>query len=706
MFYPKIQNKLGLRCVMLLLICVSVCFLGKRTIYAETLTGGGFQYIIIDESEKTIEITAATDANKADIIESGSVTIPSTIDGYKVIGIGTSAFSTENLQTTLQSVTISEGVEYIGELSFYGLTNLNEVSLPSTLQSIGYGAFGDCKGLTEITLPMNLKVLGEKCFCESGIEIITLPDGLESIGTECFAKSSLKTVTFPKEATITIGDKAFFACENLTSVALSEGIIEISAKCFQSCINLKSITLPSTLTTIGRTAFFYCKSLAEIEIPENVKNFGGGAFWGTPWFKAQRDSCENNLVIINNIVVDGRLCAGDIQLPEGVEGVGEHAFYGSEDHMELDSTKMTGAAITSIVFPDSCTRISSLAFYKCAQLETVDFSDSITTIENNAFDSCTSLETVTLPANLEVLGKKAFVACGELEIIVPDSVPNPENIHFEDMPDVTFQVQEGGKVYLYLTQNNIINNYETYEPVDDGKGDDSSSGNGNQDDSTTGGDDNQGGNTDDGDGTQGGTTDTEDDEKDNNKGEGSTQESNDGEQKQDEQNQQINDSITPEPVYEIGKTYTVNELKYKITSNNKVSFAGSTNKKITSLTIPATVKLGNKMYKVTAVSEKACKNYKKLKKLVVGNNVSKIGAEAFMNCKALKNVTLGKGIKEIGKKAFYKNTKLKNLKIKSKKLKKVGKKAFYKTKKMNISIPEHKNDKYYKKYRKLINKAK
>lgn len=677
MFYKKIQNKPGLRCIMLLLICVSVCFFAKRTIYAETIIGEGFQYVILDEEEKTIEITAATDDYVAEIMEEGLLTIPSIIDGYKVVGIGTSAFSTVNLKTKLQSVTISEGVEYIGELSFYGLTNLNEVSVPSTLQSIGYGAFGDCKGLTGIILPMNLKVLGEKSFCESGIEIIALPDGLESIGIECFANSSLKIVTFPKEATIAIGDKAFFGCENLTSVALSEGITQISSKCFQSCVNLKSVTLPSTLTTIGRTAFFYCKSLDGIDIPESVKNFGGGAFWGTPWFKTQRDSCENNLVIINNIVVDGRLCVGDIQLPEGVEGIGEHAFYGSEDHMELDSTKMTGAPITSIVFPDSCTRISSLAFYKCTQLETVDFSDSITTIEDKAFDGCTSLETVTLPANLEVLGKKAFVACGELEIIVPDSVPNPENIHFEDMPDVTFQVQEGGKVYLYLAQNNIVNNYETYEPADDGKGDDNGDEKSNQDDS-----------------------------KDNNKGEDSIQESNGAEQKQDEQNQQINNSVTSAPVYEIGKTYTMNRLKYKITSNNKVSFVGATNKKIASLAIPSTIKLGTKTYKVTAVSKKACKNYKKLKKLVIGNNVNKIGDEAFMNCKMLKNVTLGKGIKVIGKKVFYKDTKLKNLKIKSKKLKKIGKKAFYKTKKMNISIPEHKNDKYYKKYKKLINKAK
>ena len=49
----------------------------------------------------------------------------------------------------------------------------------------------------------------------------------------------------------------------------------------------------------------------------------------------------------------------------------------------------------------------------------------------------------------------------------------------------------------------------------------------------------------------------------------------------------------------------------------------------TTLTIPATVKIGKKTYKVTEIKAIALKNNKIIKKLVIGKNVKKIGKKAF-----------------------------------------------------------------------------
>lgn len=653
-----------------------ICIIGMlccgKVSLAEELTSEDVTYKVLDEEADTIEITGVSTSGEEKAKTDGSLTVPATIDGYQVVGLGEQAFLTFALQGSLTSVTISEGVEYIGSYTFANLPKLTEVNLPSTLQSIGYGCFASCTSLTTIELPENMKELGEACFRQSAIATIDIPDSIETIGADCFRTTPLKTITLPEKSTLTLGARAFyncdellsitlpegitelgestfFGCDNLTSVRLSEGITTIGAKCFQACNGLHAIDLPSSLTTIGIQAFYYCKNLDSVKIPENVKEFGGAAFWGTKWFQAQREKSENKFVIVNNIVIDGRLCSGDIQIPDGIEGIGEDAFYGSEDSWSMSNDEMTGAPITSISFPESCTRIGFMAFYKCSQLTTVDFSDSMKEIESKAFDSCTSLTSVVLPANLEVLGKKAFVACGNIKVTVPDTLPNLENIHFEEMPDAIFQIQKNGKVYEYLTKNNIEITYETY-----------------------------------------GGSDVEEDTKT----EGETQDKSTEEQKQSTTEEKV--------VYKVGNTYTVKKLKYKILSKNKVTFVGATNKEIKSLTIPATVKLGTKTYKVTSISKKACKGYKKLQKVVVGNNVSKIGDEAFMNCKVLKTVTLGKGITEIGKKSFYKDTKIKKLNIKSKKLKKVGKYAFYKIKGMTVEVPKHKNNKYKKDYHKLI----
>lgn len=70
---------------------------------------------------------------------------------------------------------------------------------------------------------------------------------------------------------------------------------------------------------------------------------------------------------------------------------------------------------------------------------------------------------------------------------------------------------------------------------------------------------------------------------------------------------------------------------YKITSSKTVAFGGVTSNTITSLSIPKTVKIGKKTYQVTAIASRAFVNRKKLKKVTIGANVSKIGNYAFMD---------------------------------------------------------------------------
>lgn len=99
-------------------------------------------------------------------------------------------------------------------------------------------------------------------------------------------------------------------------------------------------------------------------------------------------------------------------------------------------------------------------------------------------------------------------------------------------------------------------------------------------------------------------------------------------------------------------------LKYKVTKadaeKGTVECYGYTGKS-TTVTIPKTVKVNGVTYKVTAVSKNAFKNNTKIKKVTIGENVTKIGSGAFYGCKALKTVnikTKALAAKSIGSKAF------------------------------------------------------
>lgn len=98
-----------------------------------------------------------------------------------------------------------------------------------------------------------------------------------------------------------------------------------------------------------------------------------------------------------------------------------------------------------------------------------------------------------------------------------------------------------------------------------------------------------------------------------------------------------------------GGTYEVAGYKYKVTGNEKVAIVGATDKSKKQIVVKSTVKIGGKACKVVEVSNNAFKNYKKVKKVTIGKNVTKIGAKAFFGAKKLKTIKFqGTSVKKIG----------------------------------------------------------
>ncbi len=107
----------------------------------------------------------------------------------------------------------------------------------------------------------------------------------------------------------------------------------------------------------------------------------------------------------------------------------------------------------------------------------------------------------------------------------------------------------------------------------------------------------------------------------------------------------------------MAKSFTYKSVKYKITksttSEKRVTATGTTNKNITTLSIPSTVKYNGLTFKVTSVGKSAFKNKKKLKSVTIGKYVKSIGSSAFLGDKKLAKVKFsGTAIKSIGKNAF------------------------------------------------------
>jgi len=96
------------------------------------------------------------------------------------------------------------------------------------------------------------------------------------------------------------------------------------------------------------------------------------------------------------------------------------------------------------------------------------------------------------------------------------------------------------------------------------------------------------------------------------------------------------------PVVKNGIKVTIKNIKYMVTSDDDTKAARfmGVKKKNKSVTIPSAIKIQGDYYKVKSIANGACKGNKKLQKLVIGNNVRKIGKNAFKNCRNLKNIKI------------------------------------------------------------------
>ena len=145
-------------------------------------------------------------------------------------------------------------------------------------------------------------------------------------------------------------------------------------------------------------------------------------------------------------------------------------------------------------------------------------------------------------------------------------------------------------------------------------------------------------------------------------------------------NMKTNKVTRPGKKKSVTKAKKVKGNYYKIISKSKktVQYEKPVNKNISSITIPAVVKINGKRYKVTGIA-----------------------ANAFKNCKKLKKVTIGINVNSIGKRAFYGCSKLQTIKVKTSKLtgSRVGKQAFKGlNKKAVIKVPK----KQLKAYKRLF----
>jgi hypothetical protein len=101
-----------------------------------------------------------------------------------------------------------------------------------------------------------------------------------SIGEGAFYKcNDLTSVTIGNNVT-NIGEKAFMNCSRLTSVTIGNSVTSIGNNAFEGSSALISITIPNSVTSLGDRAFLHCSGLTSVTIGNGVTSIGVNTFIG------------------------------------------------------------------------------------------------------------------------------------------------------------------------------------------------------------------------------------------------------------------------------------------------------------------------------------------------------------------------------------------------------------------------------------------
>ena len=244
--------------------------------------------------------------------------------------------------------------------------------------------------------------------------------------------------------------------------SVPEGTQNILSGAFFNCFELESITLPESLDSIGFIAFTSCINLRELTIPRGLKDLQIYAF--AKCASLQKVDFKAPLEKLPMYTFDSCSALSDITLPEGMKSLGDWAFGYC-------------VSLEQIKLPSTLEAIEGAAFSNCSKLAAIELPQGLKQLGNFAFGDDTALKTIKCqmvdPIEGEAMGESVFsnVWVDQCKLLVPEGSKEryakasqwQEFLQIEEttgLESITRDLSKGPKLAIFTIQGEQIVNRE------------------------------------------------------------------------------------------------------------------------------------------------------------------------------------------------------------------------------------------------------
>ena len=226
----------------------------------------------------------------------------------------------------------------------------------------------------------------------------------------------LTSVTIPNTVT-SIGSFIFEGCENLASIVVEEGNPTYDSR--ENCNALIETTIPNSVTIIEQEAFKGFTGLTTLIIPDGVTTIKSDALQDCSGLTYVY--LGKGLVNVPECLFEGCYNLKTIEINSNAL-VSRQQTGNENGNMTSIQWMLGNSSVEEIILGEDVTSIGDNAFSGCV-MHSIKMSDSVTRIGDYAFNVCSELTSIELSNNLEYIGKWAFTTCERLpSITIPESV--------------------------------------------------------------------------------------------------------------------------------------------------------------------------------------------------------------------------------------------------------------------------------------------